>query len=72
MLRAVIDVGRSLGLTTVVEGVRTVEQADLLRGMGCDRIQGYLHAEALPLTELVAWLETRPAPTRGRVPGRRR
>lgn len=72
LLRAMIDVGRSLGLTTVVEGVRTVEQADLLRGMGCDRIQGHLHAEALPLVDLVEWLETRPVPTRGQVRGRRR
>ena len=72
LLRSVIDVGRSLRLTTVAEGVRTVEQADLLRGMGCDRVQGHLHAEALPMAELVAWLETRPTPAPNRATGHRR
>jgi diguanylate cyclase (GGDEF)-like protein/PAS domain S-box-containing protein len=56
LMRAITDVGRGLGLTTVAEGVRTVEQADLLRGMGCDRAQGYLHSEPLSLAQLRTWL----------------
>jgi len=56
LMRAITDVGRGLGLITVAEGVRTVEQADLLRGMGCDRSQGFLHSEALSLEELRSWL----------------
>ena len=63
LMRAIIEVGRGLGVTTVAEGVRTIEQADLLRGMGCDRAQGYLHSEPLSMVDLTAWLTTRAAST---------
>ncbi|MEI2715973.1 MAG: EAL domain-containing protein [Candidatus Nanopelagicales bacterium] len=59
LMRAIIDIGRGLAVTTVAEGVRTVEQADLLRGMGCDRAQGFLIAEPLALPDLQSWLDTR-------------
>lgn len=59
LMRAMIDIGRGLDVITVAEGVRTVEQADLLRGMGCDRGQGFLYSEPLALPELLTWLDTR-------------
>ncbi|MNG27888.1 Oxygen sensor protein DosP [compost metagenome] len=40
----------------VAEGVETPEQLDLLRGFGCDQVQGYLISKPLPLTELVEYL----------------
>ena len=57
LMRAVVQVGRSLGLTTVAEGLATVEQADLLRGMGCERAQGYLYSEPLTAEQLVEFLQ---------------
>lgn len=57
MMRALVEIGRSLGLTTVAEGLATVEQADLLRGMGCQRGQGYLYAEPLTPADLVDYLQ---------------
>lgn len=57
MMRALVEIGRSLGLTTVAEGLTTVEQADLLRGMGCQRGQGYLYAEPLTSAALVDFLQ---------------
>lgn len=39
---AVVELGRSLGLTVVAEGVETREQADYLRRRGCGVGQGYL------------------------------
>ena len=35
------------------------DTAELLAGMGCDYIQGFLHARALPLAEFVAWVRAR-------------
>ncbi len=40
---AVLKLGRSLGMRTNVEGVETVEQLAVLRQLGCDEVQGYLH-----------------------------
>jgi diguanylate cyclase (GGDEF)-like protein/PAS domain S-box-containing protein len=42
IIRAVVALAGSLGMRTVAEGVSTVEQLDLVRGLGCDRIQGYI------------------------------
>jgi EAL domain-containing protein (putative c-di-GMP-specific phosphodiesterase class I) len=42
MVTSGIDVGHSLGMTVVAEGVESVEQYRLLRRLGCDEIQGYL------------------------------
>jgi diguanylate cyclase (GGDEF)-like protein len=41
IVRAVVDLGRALGLTTVGEGVETVEQLAALRALGCDWAQGF-------------------------------
>ncbi len=57
LVRAILQLARNLGLTTVAEGVETVEQADILRGMGCDRGQGYLFGRPMPLADLLAAVE---------------
>jgi EAL domain-containing protein (putative c-di-GMP-specific phosphodiesterase class I) len=49
----VVQLARSLELRTVAEGIETVEQADLLRGMGCDFGQGYLYARPMPFENYV-------------------
>ena len=54
---AVITLAHSLGLRVVGEGVETQEQHDLLRSMGCDMMQGYLHAKPLAADEVEAWLQ---------------
>jgi len=49
VVRGVIDMARSLGLSVIAEGVETPEQLDLLAKEGCQIYQGFLCAE--PLTE---------------------
>jgi diguanylate cyclase (GGDEF)-like protein len=52
IVRAVLGVAESLGLTTVGEGVETRQQHDQLQALGCGLGQGYLYDHALPLEEL--------------------
>ncbi len=49
IVTAIIQMGRSLQLQTVAEGVETQAQIDLLAGLGCDLIQGF--AVAMPMGE---------------------
>jgi diguanylate cyclase (GGDEF)-like protein/PAS domain S-box-containing protein len=41
IVRAIVQLARSLGMTTTAEGVETKEQLDAVRFEGCDEIQGY-------------------------------
>ncbi len=48
LIAAMIGLGRSLRLNVIAEGVETIEQERLLRGLACDEVQGFLHGKALP------------------------
>jgi len=45
--QAVVALGHSLGVRIVAEGVEREEQADFLRSIGCDELQGYLYGRPL-------------------------
>ena len=61
ILQSALEMGRRLGITTVAEGVETIEQLHLLRAMGCDEIQGFLFARPMPAGDLLPWLNTNAA-----------
>ncbi len=57
--KAVIAIGHSLGARVVAEGVDTFEQEAFLREHGCDELQGFLLAGALPADEVVRFFSPR-------------
>lgn len=56
IIRAIVQLARTLGLTTVAEGVETIEQASFLAREGCDLIQGWLVAAAMREADFVTLL----------------
>ena len=46
--RAIVAIGRTLGLTVSAEGIETREQADVMSAAGCDQLQGYLFGPPVP------------------------
>ena len=61
LVEAVVKVARSLGMTTVAEGVETAAQDALLAALDCDKVQGYFHARPMPGDEVGGWLRARAA-----------
>lgn len=59
LLRSLVFLARALGLVIVAEGVEQDAQADMLRGIGFDLLQGYLFAKPMPLDALLDLRETR-------------
>ena len=51
---AIVNLGQSLGLNVVAEGVEEAEQADCLRNMGCRSAQGYYFGRPVPAVEFYA------------------
>ena len=56
LLRAMLELGRSLGLRTVVEGVESTVQLEAIRTLGCDLVQGYLLATPGPARDVTGIL----------------
>ncbi len=52
LVASLIEIGKSLGIEIVAEGVETMEQAMLLKKIGCDVFQGYAFARPMPADEL--------------------
>ena len=59
IVRCTVDLAHSLGLLVVAEGVEDDETWERLRDMGCDAVQGWLVAAAMPAEETTAWLRAR-------------
>ena len=56
IVTAIIQMGHSLQLKTVAEGVETAEQVGLLTGLGCDLIQGFVVSEPMDASRASDWL----------------
>ena len=56
IVKAIIALSNTLGLTIIAEGVETEVQANLLSEYGCDVIQGYWLTPPIPAHESSRWL----------------
>lgn len=54
-VKASLQLGRDLGLKTVVEGVETKAEAKAIKELGCDLYQGWLYAPALAESDFLSW-----------------
>jgi diguanylate cyclase (GGDEF)-like protein/PAS domain S-box-containing protein len=57
LVAGVVELGRTLGMDVVAEGVETEGQLAALRGMACRYVQGYLLGGPVPLADLRGRLE---------------
>ena len=57
IVHAILALARGLGVETTAEGVETAAQADVMRQLGCDQLQGFHFGRPVRASEL-------PAPSR--------
>jgi PAS domain S-box-containing protein len=60
IVATIVGLGRSLGLTTVAEGVETEEQAEMLLWLGCGMGQGWFYGRPLAADQIVQIIEKSP------------
>jgi EAL domain-containing protein (putative c-di-GMP-specific phosphodiesterase class I) len=67
VVRSTVELGRSLGLTVVAEGVESERQRARLWEFGCPLAQGHLFAKPMPIGKLLALLKAGPGGKPGRL-----
>ena len=63
IVRAVTQMGLSLGMSTTAEGVETTAQLDIIRAEGCTEVQGYLYSPPKPAGEIAKMIAAAAAET---------
>jgi diguanylate cyclase (GGDEF)-like protein len=59
LVGSIVEIGKSLGIEVTAEGVETMEQASLLRELGCDILQGHAFAGPMTATDFKAFIDAR-------------
>ena len=58
IVQAVVHLIKGVGCEVVAEAVETVAQADILRAMGCDTVQGFVFAHPMFEDEFLDWIRS--------------
>ncbi|GEO85574.1 MULTISPECIES: bifunctional diguanylate cyclase/phosphodiesterase [Alphaproteobacteria] len=59
LISSIVDIGRSLGIDIVAEGVETMQHAVILRDLGCHTLQGYALARPMDSNALIDFARAR-------------
>lgn len=59
IVRAIVQMAHSLGLRTIAEGVETLRVLDVLRGYGCDEVQGFHCGRPMPADAFMEFIAGR-------------
>ncbi len=59
VVRTVVQMAHEMGLRVVSEGVETAAEADALKSIGIDYIQGFFFSKAIPMEEFLQFVEKR-------------
>ena len=58
IIRSTVRMAKNLGLKTLAEGVETKEQMEFLKGIGCEKVQGYYYGKPQPLMDTMKHMES--------------
>ena len=61
ILGKVIELGKSLGMSVICEGIETPEEEKLLLSLGCRYGQGFYNAKPMPVDDFISFFEKRNA-----------
>ncbi len=61
ILRTIVSLARTLGMSTTAEGIETAEQLDIVRAEGCEEMQGYYYSRPKPIEDLRELLQSEAA-----------
>ncbi len=59
IVKAIVSLAKNLGFTVTAEGVETLDQASILKGLDCETLQGYYFSKPIPGNDIVAILARR-------------
>src|SRR6185295_17292182 len=64
LMASIVDIGHSLGIGVIAEGVETPEHARIATDLGCDILQGYAFAKPLRPNQIERFIASWQAKTR--------
>ncbi len=59
LVESIVDIGKTLGIGVIAEGVETLEHARILKKIGCDELQGFAFGQPLSAPDLEEYLRQR-------------
>lgn len=58
IIASIVSLANALGMETTAEGVETHDELEMIRGLGCSHIQGYIYGKPMEASEALALLQS--------------